>query len=109
MAKQAKKESGYQGWTNYETWCVALWLDNDESLYNWVREAAQEAVQDAKDNPSQYLKPRENRIYLLSERIKSAVEEWTPELEGMWSDLMSAALSEVEWREIAEAQLEALS
>jgi len=24
----------YNGWTNYETWNVALWLQNDESLYN---------------------------------------------------------------------------
>ena len=24
----------YNGWQNYETWNVALWLQNDESLYN---------------------------------------------------------------------------
>jgi len=27
----------YNGWTNYETWNVALWLGNDEGLYNLVR------------------------------------------------------------------------
>lgn len=27
----------YQGWANYETWNVALWLGNDEGLYNEAR------------------------------------------------------------------------
>jgi len=29
----------YNGWENYETWNVALWINNDQSLYNIAREA----------------------------------------------------------------------
>jgi len=25
------------GWTNYETWNVALWMDNDETSYTYAR------------------------------------------------------------------------
>ena len=29
----------YNGWTNWETWNVTLWLGNDEDLYNLAKMA----------------------------------------------------------------------
>ncbi len=43
----------------------------------------------------------------LTEQLKSELEEASPLTEAsMFSDLLNAALSEVDWREIAEAFLE---
>ena len=34
------KEQEYNGWRNYQTWNVALWIDNDEGLYHAARDYA---------------------------------------------------------------------
>ena len=31
------QDQGYNGWTNYETWNVTLWIGNDESLYDFAK------------------------------------------------------------------------
>ncbi len=31
------KTMSYNGWANYETWNVALWMDNDETSYEFAR------------------------------------------------------------------------
>ena len=30
------ERTDYNGWTNYETWNVALWICNDQKIYNFV-------------------------------------------------------------------------
>ena len=39
-------DTTYNGWKNYETWNVILWLDNDEGLYNIVKKSSSESYED---------------------------------------------------------------
>lgn len=87
----------YNGWANYETWNVALWMGEDG---NYWAEIAQEVWDDAEADRSF---TREERATLtLSDRLKDSHEENTPSVTGVYADLLNAALSEVNWYEIAE-------
>ncbi len=39
VTPKPKPEPLYNGWANYQTWNVALWLQNDEGLYRLARNA----------------------------------------------------------------------
>jgi len=81
----------YNGWTNYETWAVKLWMDNDRGSYEYWQERA---------------RANTDGEYNLSQELKSEHEDAMPEVPGVFADLLSAALSEVNWYEIAESLLE---
>ena len=38
-------DNDYNGWKNYETWNVTLWIDNDEGMYRFVRDGLEELLE----------------------------------------------------------------
>lgn len=86
----------YNGWTNYETWVVKLWMDNDEGSYNYWQEIAQEYFERDAETASQD----------LAGLLKEHHEEALPEVNGFAADLLNAAMSEVNWDEIADSLID---
>lgn len=93
----------YNGWANYETWAVNLWLSNNQPDYEEFRSLAEGYTKE--------------QAYELGQAIRARVEEETDTIiestggssgtySGIISDIFHANLSLVDWNEIAEAFLE---
>jgi hypothetical protein len=96
----------YNGWTNYETWVVSLWMDNEKGSYDYWRSVA---AQIASPNSPEYIKCASTQKCRLADILKDNHEEELPELTGFAADLLNAAMSEVDWFSIAEHLIEGLA
>ena len=38
IEKFQSEDTSYNGWKNHATWNVALWINNDEGLYNFAKD-----------------------------------------------------------------------
>lgn len=82
----------YNGWTNYETWAVKLWIDNDQG----------------DQGDQEYWLERAKEVhgaYELSDMLRTEMQEAMPDLQGVFADLLQAAIGSVNWHEIAEAMM----
>ena len=85
----------YNGYKNYFTWNLKLWMDNDEHSYNAYRAAAREIIA---ENPDKL-----QAVGVLADQLKNGVEESAPELEpSFYCDILTAAIDNVDFFEIAE-------
>jgi len=86
----------YNGWTNYETWVTALWIDNDQGSYNHRCELAKQVRKEHEENC--------DRINCLATSLSDWIDELNPlsDKANLFCDLLNAALAEVDWHEIAE-------
>lgn len=95
----------YNGWTNYETWAVNLWLDNERGSHDSMIEEAKRCLEECERPETRSYSSQtkeEAATIMMSDILKSEHEEGMPEVDGVYADLLNAALSEVDWYEIAE-------
>jgi hypothetical protein len=88
-----ERDGRYQGWKNWETWNVALWLGNDEPLYR-------ACIRDAR-----FVEQGEEIDALQAEHIvRALLPNGTPDFqsEHHGNSQGAALFSKVDWQEIAD-------
>jgi len=93
------RTNGYNGWPNYETWAVNIWLTNEPHTYERLMSIVQSC----------------DTLGAQSEALREWVRPdqgnaWQPEMlslmavpVGMYVDLLASAFDMVHWREIIRA------
>ena len=76
-------DTKYNGWTNYETWNVALWLSEED----WQGQNERTI--------------RKLDTYDLGKHLQEYIEEFVPDIKGCYADMLNASIRAVNWHEIA--------
>lgn len=121
MAKKAtkaatKEHEGYQGWKNYETWAVALWIDNDQGTQEYWQDRVAEIEEEFSGRENN---DRRDVVWAVADALKDWHEEMAFESpnngglgfddKGVFTDLLRAAMGEVDWKEVAESLIQTAS
>lgn len=80
----------YNGWTNWETWCVNLWLDNEYGYAGLEETIAGDTNRYAAGD-------------MLKEYAEQIVYGDDDAPASLATDLVNGSLSEVNWEEIADS------
>lgn len=104
--EETENPDAYNGWANYETWSVHLWLSNDpnsdESARGIVANAWTNAADEVADDPTAIVAPRADAADALQDWLRDE-ENPLSEHANLYSDLLGAAFDRVNWFELADA------
>ena len=92
-------DTSYEGWKNWETWCIGLWLDSEPHTSKYLYELSNR---------------KHNAPHVLADMLREQVNTWWHDLvelhelpsASMWTDLMVGTLQSVDWDGIIDAHRE---
>lgn len=100
-----KTDETFNGYTNYETWLAALWLNNDEFLMDSINERTGQLLT-ASTLPGQLNTTTRELADFLRLTVETLVFGEDGFENGLATDLMRAAVERVNYRELAEGYLD---
>lgn len=81
-----------EGWSNYETWLVNMWMSNNYAVYQYFRLYVEEV--------NKHCPEPEEKIAII---LESLVESNLPDIGDFYAMLLNAAIKRVNFRELAES------
>ena len=105
-------DKSYNGWKNFETWVVNLWLTNEQHPYEYWMDRARQ-IYKHKAKTTQYFSKKEEAVYMIAEDLKDGHEQARDDMmdnlnmtASLWTDLLTHSLCDVDWRAIAQHVLD---
>lgn len=84
-------DNTYNGWANYETWNVTLWIGGDEGIYAFVRNGLADLLECATDNSWENVSETDLRELVRdsfgSNKTPDGVSVMNPALD--WSEIIA--------------------
>lgn len=101
------EDTRHNGFANYETWLVSLWMNNDFDSYQRYRQIAREIFACSPTETVGCCTYGDAAINEIAEALKEELEAGSPvgQEASIYADLIHAALAEVDWYELAEELL----
>jgi len=87
------EDKKYNGYNNYETWLVALWIDNDQGYQEDINSMSEQCTVDDINDLATSIKEYVEMMPDVSKAIENG---------GMVADLVNSTLSDVDWYELSE-------
>ena len=100
-----ERYTGYNGWPNYETWVVNLWLTNEPHNYERLMAIVQnpDTLGEQSTALKEWVRPDQG------EDENADTIEQTIGITGIYVDLLAAAFDKVAWGEIVRTNQSGIS